>query len=941
MSMNNYMSMFKKTSMSVILLVVLFTTNGFSQASINHNPPTVIERMSESVLEFEVLGLNIQDIQEVFFNYRYDDGIAYQSVRAEIVQNKVVVKISFSNELANSVQYYINFNMAGDKVFYYPLDVNATNKPISVVLVDPKEKKKEVEKEPEEISGSTKTMDFTILSPLPSEIIVPEDALVALTLFYNEGEASADSIKIIFDGVDVTSLADVTPYLITYKPKGLLPGNHKVSIEYSYNGEKIILSDWVFPTSDPNKVKKTPLAEGRTWAKGFAELSARNQSIFGITQDIYKASFRASGTEKWFRYAVNGMLTTQEDPRLQAQNRYGMEVYLGRWFELQAGHIFPQVNPLILAGNRIFGVNSSVRLFDRLVNFQVTYGEMRRSVDNLYQDVTLDSVVLGRDVNGIELKEPKYSLRFQEQGTGTFKREVLGGRFALGNGENFQWGFNSMKVRDDVNSLTTINDYDDLVLYKPELLNGLNAQQRAELDLAKDSLFLAPSGGAPPRDNFMFASDMVVRMFDKRITLRSDVGFSLLNNDISQGVLNQERADDLGITIDSKITNALDALSRIIIINENLSYLPVTIDTTGKIGPVSNTFLWMKGTAVPTGLMASQNSLNMRFFGNNFQARYQWVGPEYQTLSNTAMRRDIDGYSLTDRFRVYKNQIYVTLGFERFRDNLINQKESTTRTQILNSDFSIYPNDRRYPRVSLGYRVQNRDNGFDKFNPFLTNDLQYSAVRNLRIVSGDTVVVATPRQDLTRQITLSVSQEIVIKGIRNDLNINIMNINTDDKVYQYGSFKSEIYNIGVTTNWIGLPLKTSLNFTYNNSTGADDLSKVEIVGMNVGANYFFFDEKMTVFADLAFSNNSIKSTSLTPFDNGTTDNLLDDYYVPDLTTSNSTEQTSYIMRGGASYNFNKFHSLLFDASFTNVSVRTAGVNIPNDRVIQLRYVYRF
>ena len=47
------------------------------------------------------------------------------------------------------------------------------------------------------------------------------------------------------------------------------------------------------------------------------------------------------------------------------------------------------------------------------------------------------------------------------------------------------------------------------------------------------------------------------------------------------------------------------------------------------------------------------------------------------------------------------------------------------------------------------------------------------------------------------------------------------------------------------------------------------------------------------------------------------------------------------MRGGASYNFNKFHSLLFDASFTNVSVRTAGVNIPNDRVIQLRYVYRF
>jgi len=238
MSMKIYLSIMKKTLLWVILLVVFFTTKGFAQASINHNQPTVIERMSESELEFEVLGLNIQDIQEVFFNYRYDDGIAYQSIRAEIVQNKVVVKISFSNETANSVQYYLNFTMASGNEFTYPLDIKESNKPISVVLVDPKEKQEEVKKEPEEISGSTQTMDFTILSPLPDEIIVPEDALVALTLFYNEGEASADSIKIIFDGVDVTTLAEVTPYLITYKPKDLLPGDHKVSIEYSYNGEK-------------------------------------------------------------------------------------------------------------------------------------------------------------------------------------------------------------------------------------------------------------------------------------------------------------------------------------------------------------------------------------------------------------------------------------------------------------------------------------------------------------------------------------------------------------------------------------------------------------------------------------------------------------------------------------------------------------------------------
>jgi PAS domain-containing protein len=56
---------------------------------------------------------------------------------------------------------------------------------------------------------------------------------------------------------------------------------------------------------------------------------------------------------------------------------------------------------------------------------------------------------------------------------------------------------------------------------------------------------------------------------------------------------------------------------------------------------------------------------------------------------------------------------------------------------------------------------------------------------------------------------------------------------------------------------------------------------------------------------------------------------------------NTREQQSYVVRGSAVYNFYERHSLRFDASFTNVNSSFAGVTIPNDHVVQLRYIFRF
>ncbi|TNE69405.1 hypothetical protein EP331_14140 [bacterium] len=928
-----------RISLVMFVLNMLLLTNVsevFAQVSINHTQPTVLEKTNQATLEFEILGINLQDIQDAFLNYRFDGGIAYQSAKADIERGKVVVTFDTNVETANQVQYYLVVNLVNDEKFLYPANAESDDSPINVTLVDPKDVSND-------LSGSDGVVDFTILSPLPNEEIVPEDALVALTLFYNEGSASSDSIKILFDGVDVTGSADVTPYLITYVPQNLLPGNHSVEVTYTYNGKSTSLTKWDFPTLDPNSKKAQAKRSGKKYAAGQVELSARNQSIFGTTDDIYKSTFRVGGSAGWFKYNLNGMFTSQENSRLQPQHRYGIEMYAGNIFELQAGHIFPKMNPLMLAGNRVYGVNTALHLFDRLINAQVTIGEMRRSVSNLYSNVRDTSIVLATNLDGSAQTEDKYALNFQNQGTGTFRRQVLGGRFALGNGDVFQMGFNAMKVVDRESSINVIENYDDLIALQPELLNSLDATQKADLAANPDK-FLAPNSSTKPRDNFMFAGDLTIRGFSGKMALRSDYGMSLLNNDISSGVLNKARAEELNLSIPDDIANVLDEISWLIIVNENMSYLPLsfTTDDNGdtSVDVLKTRFLFFNDTPVPTALMASQNSLNLNFLGNNFQARYQWVGPEYQTLANTALRRDIAGYAFSDRFRLLSNTIYVTMGFERFQDNLIGSKESTTQTQIINGDVSWYPVSKNLPRLSVGYRLQTRDNGIKRLNPYLNGDNLLAAIRNVQVIDGNETIIATPRNDVSNQITFSISKELEFLGLRNDFTLNYMNLVTTDDVYAFGDFSSDVYSFGIITNWAILPMRTNVNVTLNNSNGSSGLAKVDILGVNLGASYFLFNEKLNVFADFALTTNTIKTIGLDVSDNGTTENLLDDYYFRDLANQTSSDQNTYILRGGATYNFNEHHALLFDASFTNVQVNT-GISVPNDRVVQLRYVYRF
>lgn len=915
------------------LLILLLGSNMlYAQTQIYHQQPTLAERSAYLKLEFDVPGLNIEEVDESYIYFQYDNDLSFSQQNINFQNGKFTTEIKISNPDAAEFSYYLSLSFFDGLVVTYPAE--GASAPITIQVVEPQDK------EVTDLTGVSEEIEYTILSPLPDEELVPNDALIAITLFYDEGAANPDSLVLIFNGNDVTSKANMTPYFITYVPKDIKPGTHTIELIYKgTDGPKSLVS-WSATVLDPRSSKAQAIASGNT-LNGQATLSARSQTIFGTQENIYRGTVNIQGKQGFIKYSLNGLLTSQEDPRLQPQNRYDLELKVGEFLNLEAGHIYPRMNPLVLSGSRVYGVNAGLALFGKSTNFQFTYGFMRRAISNIYDNVSVKADTTAPAHDGFDaIVERSYQLGFESGGIGTHARRIMAARFALGSGKFFQLGFNVASVRDDTTSISTIRSYSDLKNKKPELMSGLSSIEKAEL-AADDKLFKTPSSNPKPQDNLVIATDMQINMFGNRFQLRSDNGISLLNNNIAPGTLTQKRLEDLGIAKEGEKMDELkwiDMLTNIIIVNENMAYFPLTFDGDGNVA---------FDTAIPFSILASQNSMSLNALGQTFSVKYVMVGPEYQSLANSAIRRDVQGLTLQDRFRLLSNTIYVTLGYDMLNDNVASTLTATTYTNTFRTNVSWYPVNQKLPRISIGYRSQTRDNEVKRSNPFIGSNDVDGAIYNVIIASNDTSVTAAPRFDETSQISSSITQRVSFLGMQHDVSLNYTTLNTVSNVNKFGGFTSNSYSLSMASTFAQLPLRTTVAVLVNNSEVGDGLNKVDITGFQVGGSYFMFNNKLNLFTDIAFTTNEVLSKSLSVNDRGTPDNLLDDFYYIESNTNSplyvnpiTTSDNSIILTGGARYDINKYHSLLFNYSFTNVS-SSGSSNTPNDSVVQLRYLFRF
>jgi hypothetical protein len=911
------------TLLAILLAITeLAVANGLLQ--VRHQSPAFIERGASVELTFSVPGINRKDVQEAYLFYRLKGDMGYSQKAAALRSSDFEVSLSVNDKQATSLEYYFTIRLNDGRTITYPTE-NASADPTRVDIVDPQKSKRQ---QRIEATG----IDYTILSPDPGSTVAQADAVIAITLFYEPADidTSATSFRMFVDGNEVTETVTASNYFYSYAPDDLSSGTHTASLALEKPDTVLTVASWKFSVLAPNANRGAVVSgeTGKGWMpQGNLEISARNQQVGGYANDALSGNVRLSGQKGNISYSAHGLLTTQEDPRLQPQNRFGASLYIGDWLDFEAGHVYPVLNPLTIAGQRIQGVNAGFHGWDDAVNLRLIYGKLRRGIDNLYEPVNVEQ----QNFQGSQQSVTSYALDIEEGGT--FRREVMGGRLGFGGTDKFNIGLNFLKVEDDTSSIRMIDDFNSLMRLNPDLIQGLTAQQRQSLQQNPNQLSV--SGNPSPKGNFVAAADVETNLDNNRIQFEADAALSLLNQDISEGTLTQDEAEDLGLTLDSGTETLLDRLSSLIIINENMDALPIRFNQ-GGTGSAE--------TYLPTSILATQSELGLNYYNNNLKFRYRWVGPSYNSLANTTVRKDIAGFSVSDRIQLFENRIYLTLGYERMHDNVANTKEVTTFTNTYRTNVSWYPIDTTLPRVSVGFMKRNRDNGVARNNPIvaeLTGVDEVAAVQNISITDGDTLLTASPRFSDTYQMTASVSQEFSLLGMTHDASLNFSMLNTSSNVFKYGDSQSNSLSLRVVNRYENLPLQTHLGFNLNNTETSSGLTDIQILGASAGGELFLMDNDVSLNASIAFTKNRSESTALLANSNGTPELSADDYYQPDGSSSRSASN-SYIISAGGRYDLSQQHAFVLDFRYSNVrNTLATSRNFPNDHLLKARYIFNF
>lgn len=920
--------MCEKTVKGLVVSVLLTLAVGYGVAvaetspiEIRHQKPALVEGGELLKLYFSTPGINSGDVEDAFLYYRYDGEVSFRQQHASLLSSEFKAELQVeSADNAGVVEYYFEIHLNnGDKISY-PYD-RETEESVRVQIVEDR-KADDVQSLP---------VDYTVLSPEEGSTVASNDVVVAITLFYDEEEINIENsrFRLLLDGEDVTVESEANNYFFSYVPGDVEPGPHKASLLFQSTDTTHEVTSWEFTVADPEEFTAGTVESDRRnyLPQGQVELSARNQQVGGLTNDALSGNVKLSGQSGNISYAAHGLITSQEDPRLQPQNRFGAELYIGNWLDLQAGHIYPTLNALTISGQRMQGINVGLHAFNEAVNLRVLYGKMRRGVSNLYDNVN----PVYQESGGVVV-DTSYTLNFRENGVGTFERDLIGGRLDFGRGNNFNFGMNFLKVEDDTSSISVIRNFNDALNANPQLLQDLS--QEEQQNLAFQPGMLNVNGNPRPKGNFVAATDLMFTLDNNRIRFKADGGIGVLNQDITYGPLTYERAEDIGLYIDQNSENMLDNLSWLIIINENMNTLPFRFREEGTAVDADASFFF------PTSIVATQSEVGLNYLNNNLSVRYRWIGPDFNSLANTTTRKDISGFTVTDRIRLAKNRIYLTLGYESLDDNVLNYKKATTNTATYRGNVSWFPIKTVLPQVSTGFLFRTRDNGTAFYNPYLEDERRDVAVYNFTQQNSQPVIGPNPRSSETYQLTTSVSQSFNLLGISHDANLNFSFLNTNDYAFRYGDVSSSNYSFMLVSNFADKPLKTNIGFNINNTETLGGFNKISIYGINLGGSLFLLDDKLNLNTSVSITKNKTESVPLEPNANGTADPF-DDYHEPNSNERSISDNNSYLLSAGARYDLTQNHSLLVDFRYNNVMSNLRQGAIPNDQLLRARYIFNF
>jgi hypothetical protein len=205
------------------------------------------------------------------------------------------------------------------------------------------------------------------------------------------------------------------------------------------------------------------------------------------------------------------------------------------------------------------------------------------------------------------------------------------------------------------------------------------------------------------------------------------------------------------------------------------------------------------------------------------------VGPEFNSLANPNIQKNVRMKSFSDRLRLFRNKLMLSGKYRTTDDDIVKQEgEAITRTVTTNLSANINLG-RGLPAFSVGTRAYTRENG--------VTEIDTTIIKN-QDTPADSIRYNDRRESTTtKSLNLSFMYQLELLGSRHDLSLNISrNDIVDDYTDRitgdaYTTPRSpraisRIIAIGVNSR-ISEQLRTSLSLSTNASEFGEGQDVVE------------------------------------------------------------------------------------------------------------------
>ncbi len=843
---------------------------------IRHNPSESVISGFPHLIQSELIGIQSKVIDaRIHFRKTGNIEFLYTSL-SKISSNIYSGEIPANFITAPSIEYCIIFELEDGSAIAYPLE-NPFGNPVQLKIRDNSESTYSF------IDDKIVSKSI-ILSPKPESKINESDLLIAVS-FFNEKNIDVNSIKIKLDNINITKKVTVDGKSLTYVPNDILPGEHRIEITVkNVFGIEYQPIFWKFTVISDDITYRKKYSFNQ---KGKISTDATQAIIDEKIVSIQNAYFNYRMNLDWAKIRLKLKQTSLESQLLQPKNRYSIE-FSTPFVNLYLGDVYPVINEFLINGYRLRGAQilfNSKYLYANYAQGQISrviQGDLEDDAMVADFDSTSNLITISRDnytfTRNAHLASfgLKYKNRFNwnlnvlkakdniPSVYGTLNDAVINLPWELTeyvDSVEYSSYFHSTEIETDDSS----NIFISYNINHKNLINNFN-------DIFDDSISFAYRrltkdwDGMSPQDNIVIGSDFSFNFDKHRAEFSTGFAFSLLNQNIWDPVVSKAGLDTLLDEFDDGYFNQFYTEESVVVCNDLIlidingngicdieDSTLATIDTEGialvdiPFDPADyEEYFHMNINQVPLlpidissgkiGIyeilhmpsLAYHLKLKLNYFGHSIKLGYRQIGPEFNTLGNPYLEKDIREQTFSDRVRLFHNRGLLFVKWEGTDNDVSVFDGIVGRTNRTDIGFNMFPG-KGLPAFNFNVGWDTRNNGIAEIDTIYFETMIEDTAGSM-VSNPDTSLYDIRENTKTSRLNISISNDFELFNVFHSVSCNIYK---SDKVDIYENDRdlsdSTYYSPASTNRFLSVNLHSSFDNNWESnlflSTSFNSFSK--------------------------------------------------------------------------------------------------------------------